>query len=94
MRFLVTGGAGFIGSNIVETLLAMDGEVTVLDNLSTGKRSNIEPFMGNPLFHLHRGGRSPIPAVMRPCLPGNGLCIPRGGAHQRAALHRRTRANP
>jgi UDP-N-acetylglucosamine/UDP-N-acetylgalactosamine 4-epimerase len=55
MRFLVTGGAGFIGSNIVETLLEMGGEVVVLDNFSTGKRSNIEPFFRNPRFTLIEG---------------------------------------
>jgi nucleoside-diphosphate-sugar epimerase len=55
MRYLVTGGAGFIGSNLVETLLDLDGEVTVLDNLSTGKRSNIEPFLDNPRFTFIEG---------------------------------------
>ena len=44
-RFLVTGGAGFIGSNIVEKLLGMGYFVRVLDNLSTGKMENIEAFM-------------------------------------------------
>ena len=42
MRCLVTGGAGFIGSNLVDGLLATDHDVTVIDNLSTGKRSNLE----------------------------------------------------
>jgi UDP-glucose 4-epimerase len=42
MRCLVTGGAGFIGSNLVDALLARGDEVTVLDNLSTGKRENLE----------------------------------------------------
>jgi len=43
MRALVTGGAGFIGSNLVDGLVARDHEVTVLDDLSTGKRENLHP---------------------------------------------------
>ena len=39
---LVTGGAGFIGSNLCETLLELGSKVTCLDNFSTGKRENIE----------------------------------------------------
>ena len=43
MRCLVTGGAGFIGSNLVDALLARGDEVTVVDNLSTGRRANLDP---------------------------------------------------
>jgi UDP-glucose 4-epimerase len=43
MRCLVTGGAGFIGSNLVDALLARGDEVTVVDNLTTGRRVNLEP---------------------------------------------------
>jgi UDP-glucose 4-epimerase len=42
MKALVTGGAGFIGSNLVDALLARGDEVTVVDNLSTGRRLNLK----------------------------------------------------
>jgi len=42
MRALVTGGAGFIGSNLVDALLARDVQVTVVDDLSTGRRENLD----------------------------------------------------
>ena len=42
-RFLVTGGAGFIGSNLCEAILNMGYRVRCLDNLSTGKQENVIP---------------------------------------------------
>ncbi|MBN2018297.1 MAG: SDR family oxidoreductase [Candidatus Cloacimonetes bacterium] len=55
MKYLVTGGAGFIGSNIVQELLRRGEEVRVLDNFSTGKRDNILSFMTNSNFELIEG---------------------------------------
>jgi len=47
MRVLVTGGAGFIGSNLVDALLARGDEVTVVDDLSTGRGENLEGALAN-----------------------------------------------
>jgi len=52
---LVTGGAGFIGSNLCETLLSQNIKTVCLDNFSTGKRKNIEPFLNNNSFKLIEG---------------------------------------
>lgn len=55
MRILVTGGAGFIGSNLVDALMEQEHEVTVLDNLSVGKVSNIEQHLESDRFHFVNG---------------------------------------
>jgi UDP-glucose 4-epimerase len=52
MKILITGGAGFIGSHLAEALLTRGHEVTVLDNLSTGRLENIAAQEANPKFHL------------------------------------------
>lgn len=54
-KILVTGGAGFIGSNLTARLLELGNEVTVLDNFSTGKRENLAPFADLPGFRLIEG---------------------------------------
>ena len=55
MRILVTGGAGFIGSHLVDGLLAKGQTVTTLDNLSTGRLENIAHLSGHAAFQLERG---------------------------------------
>ena len=52
---LVTGGAGFIGSNLVESFLSFGNTVVCLDNFSTGKRENLKAFADNPRFKLIEG---------------------------------------
>ncbi len=55
MKILITGGAGFIGSNLVEYFIEKDYQVTVLDNFSTGYRHNIESFLERENFRLIEG---------------------------------------
>lgn len=54
-KILVTGGAGFIGSNLCEKLLELGNQVVCLDNFSTGKRENISPLLSNSHFALVEG---------------------------------------
>jgi UDP-N-acetylglucosamine 4-epimerase len=54
-NIVVTGGAGFIGSNLIEVLLAKKNKVVCLDNFATGKRENLDPFVGNDNFTLVEG---------------------------------------
>ena len=52
MKILITGGAGYIGSHLVDALMAQGHEVYVVDNLSTGKIDNIRHLLGNEHFHF------------------------------------------
>ncbi|KAJ8599952.1 hypothetical protein CTAYLR_002831 [Chrysophaeum taylorii] len=52
LRILVTGGAGFVGSNLVDRLMTMGHEVTVLDNLFTGRKKNVAHWLGHPNFNF------------------------------------------
>lgn len=54
-HILITGGAGFIGSNLTEHFLLKGYKVTCLDNFATGHRHNIEPFLSNPNYTLIEG---------------------------------------
>ena len=54
-RVLITGGAGFVGSSLAESLVGRGCRVTVIDNLSTGRRSNIESLISNARFRFEIG---------------------------------------
>ncbi|MCT7971583.1 UDP-glucuronic acid decarboxylase family protein [Laspinema olomoucense] len=54
MRILVTGGAGFIGSHLIDRLMEQGHEVLCLDNFFTGDKRNISKWLGNPSFELIR----------------------------------------
>ena len=53
--FLVTGGAGFIGSNLCEAILKLGYKVRCLDDLSTGKQKNVDMFLDNPNYEFIKG---------------------------------------
>ena len=65
--FLITGGAGFIGSNLCEAILAMGYHVRCLDDLSTGHKENIEPFLGNEHFTFIEGDIKNPDTCMEAC---------------------------
>lgn len=66
-NILVTGGAGFIGSNLTEKLLEIGVIVTVLDNFATGHRHNIEAFFTNPNFSLIEGDIRDLETCRKAC---------------------------
>lgn len=66
MRILVTGGAGFIGSHIVDAYLAEGHEVAVVDNLSTGRRANVDRRATLHEVDIHSRELEPIFAAFRP----------------------------
>lgn len=65
--FLVTGGAGFIGSNLCETILNMGCKVRCLDNLSTGKKSNVDLFVNNKNYEFLKGDIRNLDICMSIC---------------------------
>lgn len=65
--FLVTGGAGFIGSNLCEAILNLGYRVRCLDDLSTGKQENIDMFMNNPNYEFIRGDIKDLDICVKSC---------------------------
>lgn len=63
MKILITGGAGFIGSHLSEYILQQGHDVTVLDNLSTGRLENIRHLISNPHFHFVQDDVRNTPAL-------------------------------
>jgi dTDP-glucose 4,6-dehydratase len=86
VRALVTGGAGFVGSHLCRALLGRGWDVVAADNLCTGRRSNVEPFLGEPGFQFveHDVTRpleldGPLDAVLHfasPASPPDYLAMP------------------
>ncbi|MDD3589765.1 MAG: SDR family oxidoreductase [Thermoguttaceae bacterium] len=66
-RFLVTGGAGFIGSNLCEALLQLGCQVRCLDDLSTGKRENVDLFVDNPNYEFVKADVKDYDACLTAC---------------------------
>lgn len=65
--FLVTGGAGFIGSNLCEAILNLDYRVRCLDDLSTGKQENVNLFLNNPNYTFIKGDIKDLDTCMKAC---------------------------
>lgn len=65
VRTIVTGGAGFIGSHLVEALLEKGAKVTVFDNFSTGRTENLQHLLGNSSLKVVKGDILDKPALMK-----------------------------
>ena len=65
--FLVTGGAGFIGSNLCEAILNMGYQVRCLDNLSTGKMENVDLFINHPAYSFIKGDITDLKTCLTAC---------------------------
>lgn len=65
--FLVTGGAGFIGSNLCEAILDMGYKVRCLDNLSTGKQENVDLFLDNPNYEFIKDDITDLDTCLSAC---------------------------
>ena len=65
--FLVTGGAGFIGSNLCEAILNLGYHVRCMDDLSTGKQANVDLFIDNPKYTFIKGDIKDLDTCMKAC---------------------------
>ncbi len=65
--FLVTGGAGFIGSNLCEAILNLGYKVRCLDDLSTGKQANVDLFVDDPKYTFIKGDIKDLDTCMKAC---------------------------
>lgn len=65
--FLVTGAAGFIGSNLCEAILGMGYKVRALDDLSTGKQENVDMFLAHPNYEFIKGDIKDLETCMKAC---------------------------
>ena len=65
--FLVTGAAGFIGSNLCEAILKLGYKVRALDDLSTGKQANVDLFLDNPNYEFIKGDIKDLDTCMKAC---------------------------
>lgn len=65
--FLITGGAGFIGSNLCEAILNLGYRVRCLDDLSTGKQANVDIFVDNPNYEFIKGDIKNLETCMKAC---------------------------
>lgn len=66
-KFLVTGAAGFIGSNLVEAIIKLGYQVRGLDNFSTGKKENLGEFIDNPNYEFNEGDIRDLNTCMKAC---------------------------
>lgn len=67
MKVLISGGAGFIGSHLVDAFLARNDHVYVIDNLSTGSKQNINHHVGNDFFHFIQSDITNCPDLYELC---------------------------
>jgi UDP-glucose 4-epimerase len=73
MKYVVTGGAGFIGSHIVENLAMNDQEVVIIDNLFSGKLTNIESFLKKDSVTLVKGSVTDLPLLQKTFEGADGI---------------------